>query len=892
MIPSKKAAISRCLPVCFLFIFSFSFVQAQLTPPVVNSATIYKQLKKLNVLGSVLYIAAHPDDENNGFLPYLAKEKLYRTGYLSLTRGDGGQNLIGPEQGIELGMIRTQELLAARRMDGAEQYFSSAYEFGYSKNAAEALSIWNKAQVLEDMVWVIRQFQPDILIARFPADARAGHGHHWASGILANEAFKAAASDTMFVEQFKRGVKPWQAKRILWNGFNFGTNASTNGPLKMDVGAYDPILGQSSGEIGGEARSMHKSQGEGRPRRRGEIIENFMTTGGDTARKDIMEGVVTDWTRLPRGEEVQELLNQIIKAYDFEYPEKSVSKLVELYGLIQSLGLTYPLGTAMPSEPAMKNMSLWKQQKAEEVKDLIINCSGIFAEATTREEFVLQNDSAAVTISVNKRNNTPVLLRSVVLDRSRIELAQQLEQNRNYNFDLKEEAYEPAISKATQPYWLRLPQTTGNFTIPDPTLVGKAWNDALLNATFYFVINDTEFRITRPVQYKYVDAVKGELYQPFVMVPRISMSLSPHVALLNVKTESGKKASDSIKIVYRSNFTQSAVPVTLYILQDTVKTVFEKQPRDFEKGKSYTIALPLKNYYKPFQEYIEAAMRITVSSNIRAERMEGYFDSAKKEWIGAASKVTGRTRDYQFSQYFKSIEYDHIPNIYYSFKDHIKFVPEEIRTVGRKIGYISGAGDMLPEALTEMGYEVTTLSRSDITDEGLKRFDAIVIGIRAHNIYEWLSDKNDVLNNYVFNGGSLISQYIKSNNIGSKRLKLGPYPFSISAGSRVTEENAKVDFLLPQHAILNYPNKITDKDFAGWIQERSTYQVDQMDPHYEALLGMNDTNEKQSNGSLVTTKYGKGNFTYVSLALFRQLPGGIAGAYKLLANIIALPKNK
>jgi LmbE family N-acetylglucosaminyl deacetylase len=891
MIQLKKAAINRLLPVCFLLSL-FSFAQAQLTPPVVNSATIYTQLKKLNVLGSVLYVAAHPDDENNGFLPYLAKEKLYRTGYLSLTRGDGGQNLIGPEQGIELGLIRTQELLAARRMDGAEQYFSSAYEFGFSKNAAEALSIWNKDQVLADMVWVIRQFQPDILIARFPADARAGHGHHWASAILANEAFKAAASDTMFTEQFKRGVRPWQAKRILWNGFNFGNNANTNGPLKLDVGAYDPILGQSSGEIGGEARSMHKSQGEGRPRRRGEIIENFMTTGGDTARTDIMEGIVTSWKRIPGSESVQELINKILKDYSFEHPENSVNDLVTLYGMIQSLNTFVTPGT---DAEALKKLNLWKSQKADEVKDLIMNCSGIFAEATTRDEFVLQDDSAAVTISVNKRNNTPVVLRSVVLDRSRIEPAQQLEQNRNYNFNLKEEVYEPAISKATQPYWLRLPQTEGNFNIPDPTLVGKAWNDPLLNATFYFVINGVEFKVTRPVQYKYVDPVKGELYQPFVIIPRVSMSLSPHVALANVKTETGKKNNDSIRIVYRSNFTQASVPTTLYILADTVKTVFQKQLRDFVKGKTYTISLPLKKYYNPEQKYIGAAMRISVSSDLRAQQMETYFDSSKKELVQGATRITGKTRDYQFSEYFKSIEYDHIPNIHYSFKDHIKFVKDEIRTVGRKIGYINGAGDLLPEALTEMGYEVTILGKSDITDLGLKQFDAVVIGIRAHNIYEWLSDKNDVLNNYVFNGGNLISQYIKSNDIGvtpGVKVKLGPYPFTISTGSRVSEENAKVNFLLPEHSILNYPNKITDKDFDGWIQERSTYQVTQMDPHYEALLGMNDTNEKQSNGSLVTTKYGKGNFTYVSLVLFRQLPAGVAGAYKLLANIIALPKNK
>ena len=824
---------------------------AQVPITYTNSADIYMQLKKLNVLGSVLYIAAHPDDENNGFLPYLAKERLYRTGYLSLTRGDGGQNLIGPEQGVELGLIRTQELLAARRIDGAEQFFSSAYEFGFSKNAAEALNIWDKEQVLADMVWVIRKFQPDILITRFPGDARAGHGHHWASALLANEAFAAAADPKRFPSQLKLGVKPWQAKRILWNGFNFGgTNTTTGMPLRLDVGAYDPLIGKSSGEIGGEARSMHKSQGEGRPRRKGEIIENFVTTGGDTAKNDIMEGIITEWTRIEGGAEVQKRIDAIISQYDFSHPEKSVDSLVELYKNIQRL----------------EYRGMWWKQKLDEVQEAILNCSGLFAEATTKDEFVLQGDTAVVSCSVNKRTNTPIELKAISVSAylSTIAVSQPLKSNQNYNYDIKAGIMEPAIGNDTQPYWLQQPQTAGNFTINDPMLVGKAWNNPLLSATFSFEINGINFSVVKPVQYKYVDPVKGEVYQPFVMIPHVSFLMSPHVALMNVKKENGNKVSvDSIFITYKSNFSRTNVPVSLFILQDTIKPAFEKQNRDFEKGKTYTIALPVKKYYNPAKgENIEAAIQLKLEKN------------------------------YMFTKYFKSISYDHIPNIYYSFKDRVKFVNEEVKTVGKKIGYINGAGDKVADALKEMGYEVKILAEADITEANLQQFDAVVIGIRAHNIYEYLSDKNEILNNYVKNGGNLIAQYIKSNAVGAKRLKLGPYAFSINAGIRVTEEEAPVSFLLPEHPVLNYPNKITQKDFEGWIQERSTYQVDQADPHFEMPLGMNDTNEKQSNGSLATAKYGKGNFAYVSLVLFRQLPAGVPGAFRLLANLIALPKNK
>src|SRR6185295_9452444 len=251
------------------------------TPSTYTSAEILLQIKKLNTLGSVLYVAAHPDDENTRLLAYFAKEKLYRTGYLSMTRGDGGQNLIGDEQGIELGMIRTQELLAARRIDGAEQFFSRAFDFGFSKSADEALKIWGHDKILSDVVWMIRKFQPDVIITRFPGDARAGHGHHAASSILANEAFTTAADINKFPEQFKYGVKPWQAKRILWNNYNFGNNNNTSeDQFKIDIGVYNALLGKSYGELGGEARTLHKSQGEGRPRRRGQSFEYFSTTGG------------------------------------------------------------------------------------------------------------------------------------------------------------------------------------------------------------------------------------------------------------------------------------------------------------------------------------------------------------------------------------------------------------------------------------------------------------------------------------------------------------------------------------------------------------------------------------------------------------------------------------
>lgn len=751
-----------------LFIIHYSLL-AQ-TP----SNEIYLNLKKLNVLGSVLYIAAHPDDENNALLPYLAKEKMYRTAYLSLTRGDGGQNLIGSEQGIELGLIRTQELLAARRVDGSEQYFSRAYEFGFSKSADETLKIWDHQKVLADAVWVIRQFQPDVIIARFPPDKRAGHGHHTASAIIAQEAFIAAADATKFPEQFKYGVQPWQAKRIVWNTFNFGGNNTTsNNQLKIDIGVYNPLLGKSYGEIGGEARTMHKSQGEGRPRRKGSIIEYFAHVNGDSAKADLMGGVDFSWSRINGGASVQTQISNIISSFNFEQPELSVASLVRLYKNIKAL----PDG-------------VWKKKKLEEVQFLIEQCSGLFAEATTVQESVVQGDTLKVNFFFNKRKGLTTTLKQVTLETFDTTFSVPLTTNANISFN--KNIVVDAAKAIAQPYWLVNPPAEGMFTVNDQTLIGKAENDPSFQATFTMNIEGEDFVFNKPVLFKTVDPVRGEIYQP--------------------------------------------VPV------------LSKQEVKYDK----------ENYLQIISKGVDKRTELNDKQGVSTQ----------------------------------TIKYDHIPTITYFKPAKANQVTINLKTKGKKIGYIIGAGDKVPDALESMGYDIKYLTEKDLNTANLKQFDAIITGIRAFNMFEYLSNKNSVLNEYVKDGGNLIVQYLKSNTVGLNKVKVGPYPFVVNAGSRVTEENAAVKFVLPEHPVLNYPNKITQLDFEGWTQERSTYQAEQLDTHFETPLAMNDTGEKESNGSLAIAKYGKGNFAYVSLVLFRQLPAGVPGAYKILANLIALPQNK
>ncbi|MBA2250423.1 MAG: PIG-L family deacetylase [Chitinophagaceae bacterium] len=816
--------------IFFLLIILHSLFSFSQPPKTYNSSEILLQLKKLNVLGSVLYVGAHPDDENNALLPYLANEKLYRTAYLSLTRGDGGQNLIGEEQGVELGLIRTQELLAARRIDGAEQFFTRAYEFGFSKSAVEALRIWDKDKILSDFVWVIREFQPDVIIKRFPPDARAGHGHHAASAILADEAFTAAADPNRFPEQFKYGVKPWQAKRIMWNTFNFGgTNTTSEDQLKIDIGGYNSLLGKSYGEMGGEARTMHKSQGEGRPRRRGQSFEYFATTAGTPAKTDLMDGIVYDWKRINGGEAIGIQVNNIISNYKPDQPVLSVQALVKLYQTVKALPI-----------------SNWQQKKMGEVQQLVEACSGLYVEATSSQQKVVQGDSLRTNFVFIKRNNVDAVLKHISIENFDTSFSTALPVNQNITYNKTLASAEN--KKISQPYWLESPLVGGTFEVHDQLQIGKPQNDPSFEATILINIAGEDFLIKRPVQYRVIDPVKGDTYEPIPVLPKVELMYDKENYLsvgnnavnsfINLKSNADLFRSQEISQRFSNKWT----------LQNT--------PANNDLNKFGSIFIPVSKESNYTEEITAVAKKGNVS----------------------------------YDGYTKTISYDHIPTITYFPRAKANLVKLDIKTVGKKIGYIIGAGDKVPQALQDMGYDVKTLSEADLNDNYLKLFDAIIVGIRAYNIFEFLTSKNDVLMRYVQNGGNMIVQYLKSNQVGNRKIVVGPYPFIIDAGSRVTEENAVVNFLLPNHPALNYPNKITAKDFEGWVQERSTYQALQLDTHYETPLGMNDKGEPQSNGSLAIAKYGKGNFVYASLVFFRELPAGIPGAYRLLANLIALGK--
>ncbi|HEX6846423.1 MAG TPA: PIG-L family deacetylase [Chitinophagaceae bacterium] len=803
-----------------------------------TSADIYLGIKKLNVLGSVLYVAAHPDDENTRLIAYLSKDKLYRTGYLSMTRGDGGQNLIGDEQGIDLGLIRTQELLAARRIDGGEQFFTRAFDFGYSKSPAETFTKWDKEKILSDVVWVIRKFQPDVIITRFPTTGEGGHGHHTASAILANEAFSAAADPTKFVEQLKY-VQAWQVKRVLWNTFNFGnTNTQRDDQYKLDVGGYNPLLGKSYGEIAAESRSQHKSQGFGVPAGRGEALEYFTAIKGEQPKNDLLEGIDITWKKVMGGEAIEKMVQDLSASFDFLHPENSVKGLVQLYKALNAMPVGY-----------------WRNKKLEETKHLIEQCSGLWIDVFASEQFAVQTDSIRLNFQFNNRLGVNAVIKGFTVDGFDSIMGQQLTRNRNINF--AKTIFVPASKPLTQPYWLEAKMETGYFNVTDHTKIGIPDIEPAYVLTVRMNIEGEDLDFSRAVKYKFTDPVRGELYWPLVVAPPVLVTPSEDLKII---MNGNDKAAGAISIKgLKRNYTGKIVTLSEGNMNPVTNFSFPSQKiRVNAKGQSLSLDYNGNN--------------IKESSNV----LFGVTDTSGNNLIKSDKH---------------EIKYDHIPAINYFHDAIVTLRVVNVVTYGKRIGYIVGAGDKVPEALEQMGFEVNRLNLKEIAKNPLDKFDAIIVGVRAYNTLDWIGSYYDKLMKYVENGGNLIVQYNTSNFISNVRSKMGPYDFTISR-NRVTDENSPVTFLKPEHPVLNFPNKINQDDFKGWIQERSIYDAIDTTGKFEKILAMNDPGEKPDDGSLIIAKHGRGYFTYTGLVFFRELPAGVPGAYRLMANLIALNQKK
>lgn len=811
------------------------------TSPQYNSAEILHKLQKLNTVGSVLYIAAHPDDENTRLLAYLANERKYRTGYLALTRGDGGQNLIGTERSELLGLVRTQELLAARRTDGAEQFFTRANDFGYSKNPEETFKIWNKDSILADAVWVIRNFKPDVIICRFPPDERAGHGHHSASAILAHEAFEAAADPKRFPEQLQY-TQVWQAKRIFWNTYRFSrANTTAEDQIKINVGEYNPLLGKSYGEIASESRTMHKSQGFGSIKQRGEIIEYFKLIKGDnvTQNDDLFKDVNTTWSRIQGTKEIQQLLDKVIASYSALAPEKSVNDLIAVYNKIYALN------------GEDKYTNYWKQQKLKECQELIIACAGIWAEAYADDYVAVAGDSIALSIEIVKTNSTKVKLsEAYYLDEAINTSDTTLETNKNYKYEYRKAV--PTNIAYSSPYWLDAPHELGLYTVNNQLQRGKPENNPQINALFVFFVNKQFFTVERPIVYKYRDPVKGEIYRPLEILPSATVNIAEQAYIFS------DDKPQTIKFVVKANRDN---------IQGTLKV---QTPTGWE--------LNLKNAWfslssKGDEQIIEATLKRGANS------ADGNLEAS----IVVDSETLNKS--------IYRVEYDHFPYQFWLKDAEAQLVNIPLNKKNITIGYIPGAGDEVANSLRLVGYTVTELTDDMLMNDDLSQYGAIVAGIRAYNVNKRMPAYYNRLMEYVKQGGNYIVQYNTNSYFGPLDSKMGPYKFTITR-NRVTDEYAKVNFVDAKHPVLNEPNKITDKDFENWVQERGIYFAEEYDDNFKPIFSIADPNEEPHKGSLIIAKHGKGNFVYTGLSFFRELPAGVPGAYRLFVNIIHLPKNE
>lgn len=824
--------------ILYFLLLSYSFCFAQPKKP--SSAEIYNKLEKLNFLGTALYIAAHPDDENTRLISFLANDVKARTGYLSLTRGDGGQNLIGLELRELLGVIRTQELIEARKVDGGEQFFSRANDFGFSKVPNETLEIWDKDKVLEDMVWVIRKFRPDVIVTRF--DHRSPgttHGHHTSSAMLTQDAYELAADSNYRPDQLKF-ANTWQPKRVFFNvswwffgGRDKFEKADKSKYINLQTGTYFPLLGVSNQEIASLSRSKHKSQGFGSTGERGDDMEYLELIKGENIKnkQNLFEGIDTTWNRVKGGKAIGDAIALIIKNYDFKTPSASVPALVKVYAQIGKIEDIH-----------------WKNVKQKEIKEIISACSGLYLEAVSESQSLTPGSNTKIKWEAINRSAVPMQLKSLIILPENKTVAQDTILANNAGIENTLDIQLPKKLDYTSPYWLAEKGNTGMYRVDDLQKIGLPDIIRELAVTFVVEIDGITIPFERTVIYKHNDPVAGEVYQPLDIIPAVTTKILNKVQLFN----DNKKQTISIQI---------------------------KAGKDNCKG-SLRFELP--------KDWKVTPASIPFELNKKGSETIVNFDVTPPS---TPSEVTGKSiatlDNEEFDKEQIIINYPHIAAQQVLLPSAAKFTKVDLQIKGENIAYVMGAGDNVPESLKQMGYKTTLLTPNTITLENLKNYDAVIMGIRAYNTLDALVFKQQILFDYVSNGGTMIVQYNTTGDLITK--DIAPFPLRISR-DRVTEEDAKVTFLDPKHEVLNNPNKITEKDFKGWVQEQGLYYPDEWAKEFTPIFMSNDKGETPKKGGLLVAKYGKGYYIYTGLSFFRELPEGVSGAYRLMANLIGIGK--
>lgn len=846
-----------------------------------GTSTLAQAVLRLPVVASMLHTGAHPDDENSALVAYVSRGLHARTAYLSLNRGEGGQNLIGPELYDAIGVIRTEELLTARRFDGAEQFFTRTFDFGFSKSAEETLEYWNHDEMLlSDVVRVIRRFRPDVIVSVFADSPRDGHGHHQASGRITREAFFAAADPERFPEHLRDGLRPWQASKLYIN--NTRASFDSIDSLVVDTGTYSPVLDRSYRELGLAGRSMHRSQDMGTLQPKGPAttkIKLVARAGMEDADGDahLFDGLDTSFMRfhtmagpdagkIPgfagRLERLDALAREAVDAYRPLDPPAVLDPVLEGLRMIRALRSDLEKG-GLPTD-VMADIVFLLDQKEEDFANAAVLALGMAFEVLTSDDRVVPGNLLGVHLVLLNRSARPVRVTGLALDVPEgwtaapdsmpARPARQTEDiGYNESFAENWRVAVPTDARLTRPYWHRRALNDARVVVDDTALIGLPWRPQPVIGRARFVVDDVEIEIRQPAQYRFADRAFGEIRRELQVVPALSVIMDPQV----VVAPSGRESP--------LRFSVSVVSNVDGVIEGGLSL---EAPDGWEVSPG---EVPLS-----FSGRGQAA---TFSYTVvpAPDARDGAYD------VRAVAKAGGN----EYREGYEVIAYPHIEprHLYRGSSSAVQVarvdLPDDL-----SVGYIMGTGDQVPLVLEQMGLQVQMLTGEDLATADLRAFDLIIAGIRAYEVREDLIAVNQRLLDYVEAGGVYIVQY---NKYAFNLHQYGPYPFQINRPhDRVTREDAPVDILVPDHPVFNRPNRITEADFEGWVQERGLYFQGEWDPRYTPLMASRDPGEPSKGGGLLEARYGKGRYIYTGYAWFRQLPAGVPGAVRLFANLIGL----
>ncbi len=882
-VANRRTAASVLVFAVLMLSMPFALMSKAQVRPVYDMGAIGlgQKLKRLQTTASAMHTGAHPDDEDSGLMAYLARHEQARTAYFSINRGDGGQNVIGQELFEGLGVIRSEELLQARRLDGGEQFFGSVMDYGFSKTLAEAARMWGERKALGDMVRAIRLHRPLVVISRFSGTPADGHGHHQLVGYLTPLAFKAAGDPKEFPEHMQEGIEPWQPQK-LYVGQGFAANSAVVPSVLINTGKYDPMIGRSYFEIAMEGRSQHKSQEMGVLELRGPMTSGLrkLEAKVDAPEKEasVFDGIDTSITGIAKvtNNNDPQLASRLAAL------QASAAAALNSYQIYSPASLVPVLARGHKQAKEAKESTSNKHAKAllafkeKEFAEALQMAAGVVVDALSDVEMINAGTSTNVAVRVFAADGAPLKVVNTTLSTPAGWSASSIEPPaaapstgfRPRNETATNAAFfsvsAPADAKPTQPYWLERQRQGATF---DWTAAGDAKNmpfaSPLLVAKVTAEIGGASIVIERPVEYRFADDIRGEIRRDVQVVPAVTIGLG----------------SNQLIVPASASATKHRIVTT--ITNNTTGAV--KGTTNLEMPAGWSV-VPASSNFDLARAGDKGTFVFEVS--IPANARPGAFP------ITAAANVGGK----RFTQQMQEIAYPHIQTHRIYSDSVISAKVLDLKVAPVKVGYIMGSGDRVPEAIARMGLDVKMLGESDLSTGDLSQFDTIVVGIRASQTRPDFVANNGRLLDYVREGGTLVVQYQQHEYVNNN---LQPFPASMTgvtrgnqriSNMRVTDENAEVKILVPDHPIFNYPNKIVDSDWDNWVQERNLYSFTTFDDKYTPLLSTADEGEDPNLGGMLYAPIGKGRFVYTSYSWFRQLPAGNPGAYRIFANILSMPK--